>query len=178
MCWWSFFTLYFGLMPKMHKIPKWVSMDNQTCCFGKIISFMCDLHLNINILNPLNIYFLLNGFKKWILCLATLSLKISRLWNFCMIWYLIKFIQCTCIFIKGGMFFLYKKFEINCMTLCIPFDSLKKRYFRHLILLICKTQKDIYIVSKLILNVSINLIIHHFIYWHTTIHYNYNNVRF
>jgi hypothetical protein len=31
--------------------------------FGKIISCTCDLHLKLNILNPLNIIFLSNGFK-------------------------------------------------------------------------------------------------------------------
>jgi hypothetical protein len=30
-------------------------------------------------------------------------------------------------FIEEGMFVLCKKFEINCMTLCIPFDSRKKK---------------------------------------------------
>jgi hypothetical protein len=29
-------------------------------------------------------------------------------------------------FHKRGMFLLYKKLEINCMTLYIPFDSFKK----------------------------------------------------
>jgi hypothetical protein len=28
----------------------------------------------------------------------------------------------TCTYIKGGMFLLYKKIEINCMILCFPFD--------------------------------------------------------
>jgi hypothetical protein len=50
-------------------------------------------------------------------------------------------------------------------------------YFRHLILLDYWTQKDINIISKLFLNIFTNLKICHFIYWHTTIHYNYNNVR-
>jgi hypothetical protein len=30
--------------------------------FGKIISYTYDLHLKLEILNPLNIYFLSNGF--------------------------------------------------------------------------------------------------------------------
>jgi hypothetical protein len=29
-------------------------------------------------------------------------------------------------FHRKGMLLLYKKFEINCMTLCIPFDTFKK----------------------------------------------------
>jgi hypothetical protein len=32
--------------------------------FGKIISYTCDLHLKLHILNPLNIMFLSNGFKN------------------------------------------------------------------------------------------------------------------
>jgi hypothetical protein len=31
--------------------------------FGHIISYTCDLHLKLNILNPLNIIFWSNGFK-------------------------------------------------------------------------------------------------------------------
>jgi hypothetical protein len=53
-----------------------------------------------------------------------------------------------------------------------------KLYFRHLIPLIYRTQKDIDIVSKLFLNYFINLKRHHFICWHSIIHYNYNNVRY
>jgi hypothetical protein len=75
------------------------------------------------------------------------------------------------------MFSLYKKFEINCMILCLPFDYFFKMYFRHLIPLVYRTQNDINIVSRLFLNIFINLKRHHFIYWHTTIHYNYNNVK-
>jgi hypothetical protein len=40
------------------------------------------------------------------------------------------------------------------------------------------TQNDIYIVFKLFLNIFINLKIDNFIYWHTTIHYNYNKINF
>ncbi len=32
--------------------------------FGMFISFTCDLHLMLDILNPLNINFLSNGFKN------------------------------------------------------------------------------------------------------------------
>jgi hypothetical protein len=42
---------------KSQKIPKWVLMNNQTYFFGKIISYTCDLHLKLNILNPSNIFF-------------------------------------------------------------------------------------------------------------------------
>ncbi len=42
--------------------------------------------------------------------------------KFYMIWFFIKFIQWMCTFIKGDTFLLYKKFKINCMTLCILFN--------------------------------------------------------
>jgi hypothetical protein len=54
----------------------------------------------------------------------------------------------------------------------------KKMYFRHLITLVYGSQNGIYIVSRLIWNIFINLRRHYFIYWHTRIHYNYNDVRF
>jgi len=126
---------------------------------------------------PIEHKFLIKWFLKWIFCLAAFFFKLSRLRNFCMIWFFIKFIQWKCNFIERGMFLLHKKIEINCSTLCIPFDSLKKKYFKHLIPLVYKSQNDIYIVSKLFLNIFINWRRHHFIYWHTTIHFNYNNVR-
>ncbi len=71
--------------------------------------------------------FFVKWFKKWFFCLVAFSFKISRLWNFCMIWFFIKFIQWTCTFIERNMFLLYTNFEINCITLCIPFDSFLKK---------------------------------------------------
>jgi hypothetical protein len=41
---------------KFQKIPKWISMDNQTCFLVRFF-FTSDLHLKLNILNPLNISF-------------------------------------------------------------------------------------------------------------------------
>jgi hypothetical protein len=98
----------------------------QDMFFSKIISCTCDLHLKLDILNPLNIMFLSNGFLKKVLCFITLFFKISKLSHFFMIWFFIKFIQWTCILKERGFFLLYKKIEINCMTLCIPFNSFKK----------------------------------------------------
>jgi hypothetical protein len=51
-------------MPKMQKIPENpMSFNGQpNMFFGKIISCTCDLHLKLDILNPLNIIFYLNGF--------------------------------------------------------------------------------------------------------------------
>jgi len=67
--------------------------------------------------------FFVKWLRYWVFFFVTLFFKISRLWKFCMIWFSIKFIQWTCTFIKGAWFLLYNKIEINCMTLCIPFDS-------------------------------------------------------
>jgi hypothetical protein len=39
-------------------------MDNQTCFFGMFISFTCDMHIKLDILNPLNIILLSNGLKN------------------------------------------------------------------------------------------------------------------
>ncbi len=80
-------------------------------------------------------------------------------------------------FHRRGHVFVIQKIEINCMILCFPFDYFKNLYFKHLIPSLYNTQNDINIVSKLF---KIFLLIfrrHHFIYWHTTIDYNYNNVR-
>jgi hypothetical protein len=97
--------------------------------FGMFISFTCDLHLKLDILNPFNIIFLSKKFLNELV--------------------FIKFIQWTCTFIEGGMVLLYKKIEINCMVLCLPFDLFFKMYFIHLIPLVYKTQKDINIISNL-----------------------------
>jgi hypothetical protein len=69
---------------------------------------------------------LVKWLKYWIFCLIALFFKISKLWKEIMIWFFIRFNQWTCIFIGRGMLLLYKKIEIDCMTLCIPFDSFKK----------------------------------------------------
>jgi len=50
---------YFGLMLEMKKIPKNPKMSfngQPNMFFGKIISFTCDLHLNLDNLNPFNIF--------------------------------------------------------------------------------------------------------------------------
>ncbi len=48
----------------MQKIPNNLKMsfnELPNMFFGKIISYTCDLHLKLNILNPLNIILLSNG---------------------------------------------------------------------------------------------------------------------
>jgi hypothetical protein len=41
--------------------PKMSFNGQPNMFFGKIISYTCDLHLKLNILNLLNFFFLLNG---------------------------------------------------------------------------------------------------------------------
>jgi hypothetical protein len=48
---------------------------------------------------------------------------------------------------------LYKKFEINCMTLCIPFDSFYKIFFKTIDYFNLQDWNDIYMISKLFLNI-------------------------
>ncbi len=54
-------------MPKMQNIPKNNQMNFNAqpyMFFGKIIFCKCDMHLKLNILNPVNISFLSKGFKN------------------------------------------------------------------------------------------------------------------
>jgi len=54
-------------MPKMQKIPENPKMSfngQPNMFFGKIISYTYDLHLKLDILNPLNIFFWSNGLKN------------------------------------------------------------------------------------------------------------------
>jgi hypothetical protein len=66
-------------MQKFFEIPKMSFNEQPNMCFD--ISYICDMHLKLNILNPLNIIFLSNGLKNESF-LATLSFKISRLLKF------------------------------------------------------------------------------------------------
>jgi len=124
---------------------------------------------------PIEHIFFIKWFKKWIFYLVALLFKISK-WKFWMIWFFIKFIQWTCTFIKGGMLLLYKKIKSIIWFYAFLLITFKKMYLKHLNPLIYKTQRDINIISILFLNIFTNLKRHHFIYWHTTIHCNYNNV--
>jgi hypothetical protein len=129
--------------------------------FDMFISFTCDLHLKLNILNLVNIFFYQMVLKMSPL-LCNLFVQTFKTLKFLNGLVFHKFIQWTCIFIEEGMFLLYKKIEISCMILCFPFDYLKNIYIEHLISLVYRTQKDINIVSKLFLNIFINLRRHHF----------------
>jgi hypothetical protein len=51
-------------MQKIPKNPKMSFNGQPNMFFGMLISFPCDLNLKLDILNPLNIIFLSNGFKN------------------------------------------------------------------------------------------------------------------
>jgi len=51
-------------MQKIPKNPKMSFNGQPDMFFGMFNSFTCDLHLKLNILNPLNIIFLSNGLKN------------------------------------------------------------------------------------------------------------------
>jgi hypothetical protein len=51
-------------MPKMQKILEMSFNGQPKVFFGMIISFTCDLHQKLDILNPLNIFFSSNGLKN------------------------------------------------------------------------------------------------------------------
>jgi hypothetical protein len=63
---WWFFTCVsiFLFIARNTKNPKMSFNRQPNMFFGKIISCTCDLHLKLNILNPLNIIVFPNHFKK------------------------------------------------------------------------------------------------------------------
>jgi hypothetical protein len=145
MCWWWFFTIIhncvwiFKFNAKNPINP--INFQNEfqwttKHVFWHVYFFHMWLAFKVRHFEPIEHNFFINFFLKWVLCLATLSFKISRFWNFWMIWFFHQVIQWTCLFIEGGMFLLYKKFEINCMILCLPFDYFKNIFFKHLIPLV------------------------------------------
>jgi hypothetical protein len=71
---------YFGFMTETEKIlenPK-MSLNRQSnMLFGKIISYTCDLHLKLNILNPLKLLFLSNDLKNESFALEPFPWKFS-----------------------------------------------------------------------------------------------------
>ncbi len=144
--------------------------------FGMCISFMCDLHIKLDILNPLNIFFFLsNGFLNASFALQPFFSKFQDFEIFEWFGFSSSSSNEHVLLWKGEMFLLYKKSIVWFYAFLLIFFL--KMYFRHLIFLAYRTPRDINIVSKLFLNYFINLKKHHFIYWHITIHYNYNNVR-
>jgi hypothetical protein len=116
--------------------------------FGKIIFYTCDLHLKLDNLNPLNIIFYQMVKKMNPLPRNPISQNFKTLkFLFDLIFYQVH--PMNMYFHRRGHFFVLQKKRINCMTLCIAFDSFKKMHFRHLITLVYRTQNEIYILSKL-----------------------------
>jgi hypothetical protein len=50
-------------MQKILENPKMCFNQQPNMFFGKIISYTCDLHLKLDILNPLNIFKISNGLE-------------------------------------------------------------------------------------------------------------------
>jgi len=151
-------------MPEMQKTPKWVSMDNQTCFFGMFISFTCDLHLKVNILNLLNIIFLSNGLKMSPLSCSFFlqNFKTSKFLND-LVFHQVH--PMNMYFHRKRHVFVVQKIWNQLYDFMPSFWLyFLKMYFKHLIPLVYRTQKDINIVSKLFWNIFINLKRHHFIY--------------
>jgi hypothetical protein len=94
--------------------------------FGKIISCKCDLHIKLNILNPLNIIFLPNGLKMNLLPCNPFFQNFTILKFLCDLVFH-KVHPMNMYFYKRRNILLYKKFEINCMILCIPFNYFIKK---------------------------------------------------
>jgi hypothetical protein len=67
-----------------------------------------------------------NCFAKWFFK-KVFVIKKKRLRNFSMFWFFIKITQWNTYFHKKEHVFFYKKFKINCMTLCIPFYYIYKK---------------------------------------------------
>jgi hypothetical protein len=94
--------------------------------FCKSISYTCDLQLKLDILNPLNIFFCQMVKKMSFFHYNPFPQNFKTL----KFYYDFSFHQVhpmNIYFHRKSMFLLYKRFEINCMTLCIPFDSFKKK---------------------------------------------------
>jgi hypothetical protein len=68
-------------------------------------------------------------------------------------------IQWKMLNINVRMFYTLIFFEVNCINSCILFGSWKPQ-FEQLIMLLWMTQKDIYILSNLFLDISIYLLWH------------------
>jgi hypothetical protein len=83
--------------------------------FGNIISYTCNLHLKLNILNPLDIFFLLNNWKMNLLLQNFKTLKFL----YDLVFHQIQ--PMNMYFFKKNMFLFKFFFEINHIILCIHF---------------------------------------------------------
>jgi hypothetical protein len=120
---------YFSLQLEMQKFPKISKMNfngQLNMFFGKIFSCTCNLHLKLVFLNPLNIIFfqMVEILFFFLVAFFFQNLKILKiLYN--LVLHQVHIVNMY--FHRRVHVFLVKKFEINCMTLCIPFDSFKKK---------------------------------------------------
>jgi len=130
--------------------------------FGKIISYTCDLHLKLDILNPLNNLFC-QMVKKWILWFVPFPSKFKTLkFLYDLVFHQVHLMNMY--FHKRGHVFVVQFFWNQLY-------DLKKKSIETLDTISLKDQK------WHLHSIQINLTRHHFIYWHTTIHYNFSNVK-
>jgi hypothetical protein len=130
--------------------------------FGRIISYTCDLHLKLDILNPLNNLFC-QMVKKWILWFVPFPSKFKTLkFLYDLVFHQVHLMNMY--FHKRGHVFVVQLFWNQLY-------DLKKKSIETLDTISLKDQK------WHLHSIQINLTRHHFIYWHTTIHYNFSNVK-
>jgi len=128
-------------------------------------------------------------FGHWVKPHSTMWFSHSCWWNTktpcgsnifeCQRWYLkiCNHVYIPCTWLHGACFCCIKNLKSIVWFYTFHLITFLKMCFIQLIPLVYRTQKDINIIFKLFKNIFINLRIHHFIYWHITIHCNYNNVR-
>ncbi len=85
--------------------------------------------------------------------------------------------ESTCTFIKGTCFYYTKSLKSIIWLYAFLFIILKESVAGTFNVINLKDSKWHLHNIQIIFKFFINLAEHHFIYWHTTIHYNYNNVR-
>jgi hypothetical protein len=121
--------------------------------FCNIILGKCDLHIKLDILNPLNIYILSNGLKNESCNPFLQNFKILKFL------YDLEFHRVhpmNMYFHRRGACFCCKK-NLKSLVWLYAFLLIVflKMHFRHLIILIYKTQNEIYIISQLFKNIWI-----------------------
>jgi hypothetical protein len=110
---------------KVPKILKWISMDNKTCFLVIIFLHMWSA-FEAKHFESIEYNFLVKWFTKWVLCFVALSFKIFKTLRFLYDSIFHQVYPMNMYFHKRGHFLLYKRFEVNCIILCIPFNSLKR----------------------------------------------------
>jgi hypothetical protein len=154
--------------------PKISFNEQPNVFFGKVISYTCDMHIKLYILNPLNIMFLSNGLKMNPLP-YNLFLQIFKTLSFL---YDLVFHQVHPMNMyvrRRGHAFVVQKIWNQLYDFMSSFWFLKKKVFWTLGSFSLHDSK--WHLYNIQLICFINLKIHHIIYWHTTIHCNYYNVR-